>query len=192
MVDEIGRHAGHAADGGVLVRPATAADAAAMTAIYNHAVLHSTATFDLEPQSDDDRRRWLADGATRLALVAVARGAAVDEAAAGEPSAAADHVIGWASLVRWSERGAYDHTAEASVYIAPRAQRAGVGRTLGLALIEGARERGLHVLIAQICTENEAGLGLALALGYRPVGTLREVGHKFGRWLDVTVCQLVL
>ena len=162
--------------GGVLVRPATAADAAAMAEIYNHAVIHSTATFDLEPQTDTARRAWLADEATRLALVAEAAG----------------HMLGWASLARWSSRGAYNRTVEASVYVAPEARRSGVGRTLGEALIMGARELGLHALIAQICTENAGGLGLALALGYRPVGTLRDVGMKFGRPLDVTICELVL
>ena len=162
--------------GGVLVRPATAADAAAMAAIYNHAVIESTATFDLEPQSEADRRAWLADEGTRLALVAVI----------------GDRVVGWSSLARWSERGAYDQAVEASVYVAPDAQRTGVGRALAAALIDGAHALGLHVLIAQICTENEGGLGLALALDYRPVGTLREVGLKFGRRLDVTICQLLL
>jgi len=164
-------------DGGVIgVRPATAADAAAMATIYNDAVLHSTATFDLEPQTEADRRSWLAAGSTRLVLVAEAGG----------------RVVGWAALVRWSERGAYDQTVEAAVYVAADRQRSGVGRTLGAALIDGARRLGLHALVAQVCTENEAGLGLALELGYRPVGTLREVGVKFGRRLDVAVCELLL
>jgi len=164
--------------GGVLVRPATAADAAAMAEIYNNAVVHSTATFDLEPQSAEDRRRWLAAGDTRLALVAQRR--------------AGGRVVGWASLASWSDRGAYDQTVEASVYVAAEEQRAGVGRALGRALVDGARALGLHALIVQICTENAGGLALARELDYVPVGTLREVGCKFGRRLDVAVCQLLL
>ena len=174
--DETTSGAGVDGGGGLLVRPATATDAAAMAAIYNHAVVHSTATFDLEPESVEERRAWLGAESTRLALVAEVAG----------------RLVGWSSLARWSGRGAYDQTVEASVYVAPAAQRTGLGRALGAALVEGARALELHVLIAQICTENDGGRGLALALGYRPVGTLREVGCKFGRRLDVTICQLIL
>ena len=93
------------------------------------------------------------------------------------------------SLVRWSERRAYERTVEASVYVAPSAQRSGLGLALGSAALDAARQLGLHVVIAQICTENVAGLALAEHLGFERVGVLREVGFKFGRWLDVVVCQ---
>jgi L-amino acid N-acyltransferase YncA len=98
-------------------------------------------------------------------------------------------VIGWGSLARWSARGAYDRTAEASVYVAPAAKRSGVGLALAEAVVERAAGFGLHVLVARICAENEAGLGLAKRVGFERVGVQREVGFKFGRWLDVVVCQ---
>ena len=144
-----------------------------MAAIYNHAVLTSTATFDLDPETADARRSWLASETTLVALVAEVDGS----------------VQGWASLVRWSERGAYERTVEASVYVAPSAQRSGLGLGLGSAALGAARRLGLHVVIAQICTENVAGLMLAERLEFDRVGVLREVGVKFGRWLDVVVCQ---
>ena len=142
----------------VKVRPATADDAQTIAEIYNEAVTNTTATFDLETQTPDDRRRWLADETTLAALVAEVDG----------------RVQGWSALVRWSGRRAYERTAEASIYVAPAARRSGLG---------------LHVVIAQICTENVAGLALAERLGFERVGVLREVGFKFGRWLDVAVCQ---
>jgi phosphinothricin acetyltransferase len=157
----------------IVIRPATVDDAAEIAAIYNHAVLHTTATFDLEPETPRERRRWLASESTLVALVA-----RLDE-----------RILGWASLVRWSTRPAYDHTAEASIYVAPGAQRTGVGLALAGAIIAAAPTAELHVAIAQICAENAAGLALAERLGFTQVGVLREVGFKFGRWLDVVVCQ---
>jgi L-amino acid N-acyltransferase len=157
----------------IRIRTATPGDADEMASIYNHAVLHSTATFDLEPENADARRDWLAREATRAALVAEIDGS----------------VQGWSSLVSWSKRGAYERTVETSVYVAPPAQRSGLGLALGSAALEAARRLGLRVVIAQICTENVAGLALAERLGFDRVVVLRQVGFKFGRWLDVVVCQ---
>jgi phosphinothricin acetyltransferase len=155
------------------IRTATDDDAPAMAVIYNHAVLHTTATFDTVEQSVADRRGWLASDALQLALVAEAGGS----------------VIGWASLWQWSPRAAYEHTAESSVYVASAAQRCGVGRALCEAALEAAPAVGLHVVVAQVCAENAAALALAGRFGFARVGTLREVGFKFGRWLDVVVLQ---
>jgi L-amino acid N-acyltransferase YncA len=159
--------------GEVRVRAATLRDADDIVAIYNHAILHSTATFDLEAETAEARREWLTSQATRAALVAEIDG----------------RVRGWSSLVRWSERGAYERTVEASVYVAPTVQRSGIGLALGSAVLDAARRLDLRVVIAQICTENVGGLALAERLGFERVGVLREVGFKFGRWLDVAVCQ---
>ena len=157
----------------ILVRAAAIADAEAIAAIYNDAVLNSTATFDVEPETVAARRQWLASEATRLALVAERDG----------------RVVGWASLASWSARGAYDRTTEASVYVAPAAHHSGVGLALAKATVDRASGLGLHVLIARVCAENIAGLALADRMGYKRVGVQREVGFKFGRWLDVVVCQ---
>ena len=157
----------------LLIRPATGDDAGAMAAIYNDAVATSTATFDIEPQTVAQRRRWLAADSTRLCLVAE-----LDR-----------RIVGWSALVRWSDRAGYDHTAEAAIYVAAGRRRAGVGRALLEAVLSGAPALDLHVVIAQICAENEPGLALAAGLGFVQIGTLREVGLKFGRRLDVTICE---
>jgi phosphinothricin acetyltransferase len=157
----------------ILIRSATRADAAAITAIYNQAVLGSTATFDLEPETVTARRLWLRSAGTRLCLVAEI----------------GERVVGWSSLSRWSPRGGYDRTVEASIYVAPETQRAGVGLALAGAALEAAPGLNVHAVIAQICAENSAGLALADALGFARVGTLHEVGRKFGRPLDVVICE---
>ena len=149
------------------------ADATAITAIYNDAVLASTATFDLEIEDAAERARWLAADTTRLCLVAELDG----------------RVAGWTALTRWSARGGYRETAELAVYVAADLRRAGIGLALAGAALQAAPGLGLHAVIAQICAENEAGLGLAARLGLAPAGTLREVGVKFGRRLDVVVCE---
>jgi phosphinothricin acetyltransferase len=155
------------------IRTATAADAAAIAAIYNQAVLTSTATFDLEPETTAARRRFLESDTSRLCLVAEIAG----------------RVAGWSSLSRWSSRGAYERTVEASIYVAAETRRTGLGLALARAALEAAPALDVHAVIAQICAENAAGLALADRLGFTRVGILREVGHKFGRSLDVVVCE---
>ena len=160
----------------IAIRPAASADADAIAAIYNQAVLSSTATFDLEPETPAARRRFLAAETTLLCLVAEVDGS----------------VVGWSSLVRWSARGGYDQTVESSVYIIPETQREGVGLALAGAALAAATHLDVHAVIAQICAENVAGLALAERLGFVRVGVLREVGRKFGRSLDVVICELLV
>ena len=170
------RQAGEPHLSDIAIRPATGADADAIAAIYNQAVVTSTATFDLEPETPAARRRWLAAESTRLCLVAEVDG----------------RVVGWSSLARWSARGAYDQTVESSIYITPETRREGVGLALAGAALEAASRLGVHAVIAQICVENVAGLALAERLGFARVGVLREVGRKFGRLLDVALCELLV
>lgn len=152
------------------IRPAALADASSIAAIYNHAVTTTTASFDTEPQSVSRREAWLTGRAERHpALVAEQDGA----------------VIGWAALSPYSDRCAYDTTVEISVYVDPSRHRGGVGRSLMQALLAEAPARGVHVILARICTENVASIRMVEALGFTYAGTMHEVGRKFGRWLDV-------
>lgn len=152
------------------------ADAGAIAAIYNDAVATSTATFDLEPETVATRELWLAAESTLLCLVAELEG----------------RVVAWSALLRWSERHGYDHAAEAAIYVAAGCRRSGVGRALVTAALAAAPGLDLHAVIAQICSENTPGLALATGLGFAPVGTLHEVGLKFGRRLDVTICERLI
>ena len=159
------------------IRLATESDLPAIREIYNHYVHTSTATFQLDPDTETERLAWFRGrGEKHPATVAVIDG----------------EVVGWGSLSTWKERAAYDRTVEASVYVREGYFHRGIGRALLVDLIERARTLGHRVVIGGACTEHPASIALQASLGFIPVGTFRAVGSKFGRWLDVTYLQLVL
>lgn len=161
----------------VAIRPATRADVPAITEIYNEAIRTTTATFDTEPKTIEDRMNWFdAHGERHPVFVATVDG----------------RVVGWSSISKWSDRCAYDDTAETSFYVAKKNRGQGIGRQLKEATIAAARRLGFHSLIARVAEGSDASLHLNRAAGFVPVGTLRQVGRKFGRRLDVHILQLML
>jgi phosphinothricin acetyltransferase len=159
------------------IRLATPADAEAIREIYNYYVERSTCTFQLAPDTAEQRLTWLQDRA------------AVHPVTVAELDGV---VIGWGSLSPWKEREAYARTVEGSIYIHHDHLRRGLGKVLLLDLIERARALGHHTLIGGACTEQAASLALQKSLGFTEVAHFREVGNKFGRWLDVAYMQLML
>ncbi|MCL4078678.1 N-acetyltransferase family protein [Coriobacteriia bacterium Es71-Z0120] len=159
------------------IRPATPDDAAAIAAIYNHAVENTTATFDTEPVTAESRKTWLAARGPEHPVVVAEDGEAV---------------VGWAALSPWSDRCAYRSSVEMSVYVDPQHHRRGIGRALAEHLIGVAPSLGVHAILARICTENAPSLAMVEKLGFEPCGVQREVGRKFDRWLDVAVYELLL
>lgn len=159
----------------MLVRPAASSDLDAINEIYNDAVLHTAATFQIAAVTMEERRAWLKDHPEKLypALVAEIDGM----------------VAGWGSLSRYATRCAYKHTAEDSIYVARRFRRMGIGSLLLARLIDAAVTAGHHSLIAQIADNNPGSIRLHEKHGFVMAGQLREVGWKFGRWLDITVMQ---
>jgi len=160
-----------------LMRPATQADLPVITAIYNDAIRTTTATFDTEEKTLEDRRAWLATRDTRHPVIVAQLG--------GE-------VVGWGSLSAWSDRCAYAGTCENSVYVAATARGNGVGKALLAELVNIARKAGMHTIIARVAAGNPASERLHEAAGFVRIGVMREVGRKFGRLLDVTMYQLML
>ena len=159
------------------VRVARLEDAEAMRAIYNVEVETSTVTFDLVPRTAADQRAWMAArSGAHTALVAVDGG----------------NVIGFGSLSYYRDRPAYSTSVEDSVYVHQSHQGKGVGRLLLTALVDAAEASGFHAVFARIVGGHEASIGLHAALGFEIVGTEREVGRKFGRWLDVVVMERLL
>lgn len=148
-------------------------------AIYDHEVLHGTATFDTTVYDGGARARWVERHRAARYPVLVA------ESDVGV-------VVGWAGLSPYSDRPAYARTSESSVYVHPQHRGRGVGRALMTELIGTARDGGLSVLLARITSESVASLGLHEALGFQRVGTLKRVGEKFGRILDVELLDLQL
>jgi L-amino acid N-acyltransferase YncA len=160
-----------------LIRQATLADVPALADIYNEAVLTTTATFDIEPKSIEDRTEWLQSRGERYPVLV----AEVD-----------GQVVGYAVLTRWSDRAAYADTVETGLYVHSAHRDRGIGRELKAAIIEEARRLGFHSLVARITADSAVSLHLNRTAGFTHVGTLREVGCKFGRLLDVHIMQKLL
>ena len=145
--------------------------------IYNLEVTESTVTFDLVPRTSDEQRSWLtARSGAHAVLIAE------DDAA----------VVGFASLSPFRDRPAYSTTVEDSVYVRRDQRGNGVGKLLLAELVTLATSHGFHAMIARIVGGHEASIALHRSLGFEIVGTEREVGRKFGRWLDVVEMQLLL
>ena len=160
------------------IRAATAADLAAVNDIYNHYVRHSTCTYQTAPSTAAEREAWLAaHGPEHPATVAVRGG--------GE-------VVGWGSLSRFHPREAYRHTVENSVYVRHDLHRRGIGGIILADLIDRARRIGHHTIIAGIDTEQAGSIAIHRRFGFEQVAHLKEVGFKFGRWLNVVYLQLML
>jgi L-amino acid N-acyltransferase YncA len=162
---------------GLSIRPATRADLGAINDIYNHFVAASTCTYQEEPSTMQEREQWFAThGAEHPITVAEVGGA----------------VVGWGSLSRFHARSAYRRTVENSVYVAHDRQRQGIGSALLRDLIERAKSIGHHTIIAGIDTEQSPSVALHLRFGFEQVAHLKQVGFKFGRWLDVVYLQKML
>lgn len=159
------------------IRPARVEDLGAINDIYNYYVERSTCTFQTEPETMEDRAAWFA---------------AHDEAHPVIVAELGGEVVGWGSLSRFHSRCAYRFTVELSVYVRHDVVSGGIGKALMVELIALARAAGHHSLVGVICTENTPSLSMGEALGFVKVGHLREVGFKFGRWLDVAYLQLIL
>ncbi|HWC34979.1 MAG TPA: GNAT family N-acetyltransferase [Mycobacteriales bacterium] len=158
------------------VRPAVPADLPALTDIYNHYVLNTAATFDLEPYSVTARQAWfdhyLPTGPYRL-LVAVLDG----------------DVAGYASSSRFRPRPAYDTSIEVTVYLRPDVTRGGIGSALYERMFSDLRAEPLHRAYAVIAVPNPASVALHAKFGFAPIGTMREVGRKFDQWWDVVMME---
>jgi L-amino acid N-acyltransferase len=159
------------------IRDAEAGDIEAIVAIYNDAVLHTTAIWNEKTVDAANRAAWLADRERAGYPVLVA----VDGAGT---------VAGYASFGDWRAFDGYRHTVEHSVYVHKDRRGAGIGKMLMVALIERARGIGKHVLVAGIDAKNVGSIEMHKKLGFEEVGLLREVGTKFGDWLDLAFLQL--
>jgi L-amino acid N-acyltransferase len=169
------------------IRPATSVDLAAIDDIYNHYVETSTSTFQVAPTTPAERRTWFAaHGPDHPVLMFE------DEQLVSGPWVAGGRVIGWASLNPYHPREAYRHTVDLSVYVRNGHRGRGIGRALVRELLDHAKNAGHHVVLAQVAADQAPSLAMHRSLGFREVGTLREVGFKFDRWLDVVLFDRLL
>jgi phosphinothricin acetyltransferase len=163
----------------VTIRPAKPSDIPGITRIYAHAVTTGTASFELEPPDEAEmtrRMQAVLDGKFPY-LVAEAE----------------DAVAGYAYASLYRTRPAYRFTVEDSVYVAPDCHRRGIGKTLLVKIIEACTALGYRQMIAVIGDSDQAAsIGVHKACGFEPAGNLRNIGWKFGRWLDTPLMQLTL
>ncbi|MDH4874620.1 N-acetyltransferase family protein [Pseudomonas sp. BN515] len=162
-----------------VIRDAAEAELPGILAIYNDAVENTTAIWNETLVDLANRRAWLADRAAAGFPVLVAVNAAGD-------------VLGYASYGTWRTIEGFRHTVEHSVYVRGDQRGQGLGPALMQALVERARQAGLHVMVAAIESENTASIRLHERLGFVITGQMPQVGRKFDRWLDLTFMQLIL
>jgi phosphinothricin acetyltransferase len=157
----------------ITIRRAERTDLPALLDIYNHYVLNTAITFDIEPRTLEQRQEWFdqfSDCGKYQCFVA-----------------AMDQAIGWASSSRFKDRAAYDTTVETSIYLSPAATGKGLGRRLYQTLFDAIAGEDIHRIFAGATLPNDASVGLHTAMGFRQVGIQREVGRKFGRFWDVAL-----
>ncbi len=164
--------------GNVMTRRAHRSDLSAITAIYNHYVQRSTATFEIAKRTPERSKAWFEELQSKGLPVLVAE--------------CSEQVVGWGSLSPYNSRCAYRGTLELSLYVDHRFVRQGIGRRLARGLLAWAGTSGYHCIVGVIASENSISLDMALDSGFRTVGVLKEVGYKFDRWLDVTIVQKLL
>jgi L-amino acid N-acyltransferase YncA len=160
------------------VRPATSEDMAAVTAIYVPFVENTTFTFDLVAPGEATMRRRLEMALeNRLPyLVAELDG----------------YVVGYCYAAPFRPREGYRFTVEDSIYVRADCRGYGVGKALLAELISACKARCCHSMVACICGVNEPSVALHASFGFVPIGTLPEAGKKFGKWLSLSMMQLLL
>ena len=160
------------------IRHAVATDAEDICAIYNWEVENEMSTFDIVPRSLDSQRAWItARSGAFAAIVAVN---------------ADNNVVGFGALSEYRDRAAYSTTVENSVYVRRDHGRQGIGKLLLTSLLDHATASGFHAVMARIEASGTASRELHAACGFQLVGIEREIGRKFGKWLDVAIMQCLL
>jgi L-amino acid N-acyltransferase len=160
------------------IRPAGIDDLEAMLAIYNDAIVNTTAVYDYQPRAADAQRRWFeTKQAQRLPVLVAAESATI---------------IGFGSFGPFRPWPAYQYTVENSLYVDSAFRRKGAGTALLASLVAAAQTAGYHAMVAGIDATNEASLALHRKAGFEPVGHFREVGWKFERWLDLVFMERML
>jgi L-amino acid N-acyltransferase len=162
----------------IRIREAIEADLPGILAIYNDAILTTTAVYQYEPHTLEMRREWMREKQAHGFPVLVAE-------QAGE-------IAGFGTLGLWRAAAAYKYTAENSVYVAADRRGRGVGRRLLGSLIESARAMDMHAVVAVVDADNAVSIALHEAFGFERAAHFRQVGYKFGRWLDLVFLELVL
>lgn len=162
----------------ISLRLATAADLEAINDIYNYYVEASTCTYQEEPETLEARLKWFENHHPETHPIII--------------SEAEGKIVGWGSISPYHSRCAYRFTVENSVYVHHDHLRQGIGSIILKDLVGRATDLGYHAIIAAIDGSQTASIELHTKFGFAEVGHFREVGFKFGTWLDVIYLELML
>lgn len=160
-----------------IIRLALPSDAEQICSIYNKYIANSHITFEEEPVRADSMAERIETVLHTLPWIVLEE---------------RDHVIGYAYASRWRTRSAYRYSAESTIYLDSASVGRGLGTQLYSALIDALRRQGLHTAIGGIALPNEPSIRLHEKLGFAKTAQFREVGNKFGRWIDVGYWQMLL
>ena len=160
-----------------MIREVEKKDIPQITAIYNHYVRESIATFDTVEREVEEMEKKLMDIAASYPFLVYEQEGTI-------------HAYAYAS--QWKIRKAYDQTVESSIYMAPGSEGKGIGTELYAALMEELKKTDIHTVLGGISVPNPASIALHKKLGFTESGTLKEVGLKFGKRIDVCYYQLYL
>lgn len=153
-----------------MIRECRLGDAQRICEIYNHFVIDTCATFELEPVTEDVMSKRIQATIRHYPWLVYE----VD-----------DIINGYAYATQWKSRAGYKHSAESTVYVAPAFSGSGIGSALLRELLVRLKPIGVHSVLAGIALPNEPSVALHEKLGFEQVAHFRETGRKFNRWIDV-------
>lgn len=162
----------------IKIRPAVFSDIDTILEIINHEILHSTSIYDYEPRDFEAQKLWFEEKQKQKLPIVVAE--------------SENGAIGFATYGSFRQKEAYKFTIEHSVYVAQEFIGKGVGKLLLAELIHLAKNQGYHTMIGAIDADNSGSITFHEKFGFKSIGTIREVGYKFDKWLDLVFMQLIL
>jgi phosphinothricin acetyltransferase len=162
----------------IKIRKATSADVPKILDIINYSILHTTANYNYDIQTLEVQQKWFEDKKANNFPVIVAE---VNE-----------NVIGFGSYGTFREKIGYQYTVEHSVYVEDEFTGKGIGKLLLSELIQLAKQQGFHVMIGAIDADNKGSIAFHKKFGFVENGIIKEIGFKFGKWLDLLFMQLIL
>lgn len=158
------------------IRDASVKEIKTITEIYNEAIVNTNATFDIKEKTINEMREWFKNHESKNPVVVAER---------------YEKVVGWAALSKYDSKKAYSNTAELSLYVLEKYQDKGIGKKLMKEILKKGKKSGIHAVLARITAGNDASIHLHEEFGFEKVGTLKEVGEKFGKILDVHILEKI-
>ncbi len=161
----------------MLIRRAKVEDIEKIREIYNEAVRNTTVTFDIEEKTYEDRLDWFKKYNNRYTLLVCEEN---------------NVILGWGSFSKYSDKLAYEGTCELSIYIDKNHRNKGIGKKILEELLIKGKENGIRVILSRVTKDNKISKKIHDKYGFELVGTMKEVGYKFGRYLDVCIYQKLI